>query len=65
MGWEIVPFISLFLTPAITDLDLLLPRESTELLQPTFSLLADTCCQLQSLGGLNLSLEPFTGVSRS
>ena len=65
MGWEIVPFISLFLTPAITDLDLLLPRESTELLQPTFSLLADTCCQLQSLGRLNLSPEPFAGVSRS
>ena len=46
--WEI-PFLSLFLTPTITELDLTLPRGSNQLLQPTLSLLADKCRQLQSL----------------
>jgi len=49
IGWETVPFISSFLTPTITNLDLTLPRESNRLLQPTLSLLTHTCHQLQSL----------------
>ena len=49
IDWEIVPFISLFLTPTITSLDLTLPREGNRLLQPSLSLLTHTCHQLQSL----------------
>lgn len=49
IDWEIVPFISLFLTPTITNLDLTLPRENNRLLQPTLSLLRHTCRQLKSL----------------
>ena len=49
IDWEIVPFISSFLSPTITDLDLTLPRENNRLLQPTLSLLTHTCRQLQSL----------------
>ena len=49
IGWDVVPFISLFFTPTITNLDLTLPHESNRLLQPTLSLLAHTCRQLQSL----------------
>ena len=49
IGWNIVPFVSLFLTPTITDLDLTLPRESNRLLLPTLSLFAHTCCCLQTL----------------
>lgn len=49
IGWEIAPFISSFLAPTIIDLDLTLPREKNRLLQPTLSLLAHTCRQLQSL----------------
>jgi hypothetical protein len=48
VGWEIVPFISLFLTPTITNLDFTLPRESNRRLQPSLSLLARACCQHQS-----------------
>jgi hypothetical protein len=48
-GWDFVPFISSFLTPTITTLDLTLPSESNRLLQPTLSLLTHTCHQLQSL----------------
>ena len=49
IGWEIVPFISSFLSPTITNLDLTLPQESNRLLQPTLSLLSHTCRKLQSL----------------
>jgi len=49
IGWEIVPFISLFLTPTIADLDLTLPHEDNRFLQPTLSLLTHTCRQLRSL----------------
>ena len=49
IDWEIVPFISLFLTPTIINLDLTLPRNGNRLLQPTLSLLTHTCRQLQSL----------------
>ena len=48
-GWEIVPFLSSFLNPAITDIYLVLPRNNSRLLPPTLSLLAHTCHQLQSL----------------
>ena len=49
VGWEIAPFMSLFLTPTITDLDLTLPLEINRLLQPTLSLLTHTCHRLRSL----------------
>jgi hypothetical protein len=49
IGWDFVPFISSFLTPTITTLDITLPSESNLLLQPTLSLLTRTCRQLQSL----------------
>ena len=49
VGWNIVPFVSLFLTPTITDLDLTLPRESNRLLQPTLSLFAHACRCLETL----------------
>ena len=50
IGWEIVPFISLFLAPTITDLDLTLPRDqNNRLLQPTLSLLSHACRQLRSM----------------
>ena len=35
IGWTIVLSVPLFLTPAITNLDLALPQESNRLLQPT------------------------------
>jgi len=49
IGWEIVPFLSSFLNPTITNLDLTLPRQGNQLLRPTLSLLTHTCRQLQSL----------------
>ena len=49
IDWDIVPFISLFLTPTIADLCLSFPRNSNPLLQPALSLLSHTCRQLQSL----------------
>ena len=50
IGWEIVPFISLFLAPTITDLDLTLPRDqNNRLLQPTLSLFSHACRRLRSL----------------
>ena len=49
IGWELVPFISSFLNPTITNISLTLPHENHRLLQPTLSLLAHTCHQLHSL----------------
>ena len=49
VGWEIAPFMSFFLTPTITNLDLTLPLEINRLLQPTLSLLTHTCNRLRSL----------------
>jgi len=49
IDWELVPFISSFLSPTITDLDLTLPHANNRLLQPTLSLLTHTCRQLRSL----------------
>ncbi|KAF9778954.1 hypothetical protein BJ322DRAFT_464414 [Thelephora terrestris] len=49
IGWSIVPFLSLFLTPTITDLRLILPRGDNRLLQPALSLITHTCRQLQVL----------------
>jgi len=49
IGWDIVPFLSSFLNPTITTLELTLPRQRDQLLQPTLSLLAHTCRRLQSL----------------
>lgn len=62
ISWEVAPFISLFLTPMITNLDLTLPRESNRLLQPTLSLLANTCHQLQSLVMSANSSSPLAGI---
>ena len=56
MKWEAAPFISSFLTPTITDLDLSFPYESSRFLQPTLSIISHTCRQLQSLtidGGIS------------
>ena len=60
VGWEIVPFISSFVTPTIANLDLTLPRESNRLLQPTLSLLTHICRQLQSL---RLDIDAFGSLS--
>jgi len=49
IGWEVAPFLSSFLNPTITTLELTLPRQGNRLLQPTLSLLAHTCRRLQSL----------------
>ena len=61
IGWDVVPFILLFLTPTITNLDLTLPRESNLLLQPTLSLLTYTCRQLQSLAMNVGTPDPVSG----
>ena len=49
IDWDIVPFISSFLTPTIADLCLSFPHKSNLLLQPTLSLISHTCRQLRSL----------------
>ncbi|KAF9649266.1 hypothetical protein BDM02DRAFT_1936668 [Thelephora ganbajun] len=49
IDWDFLPFISSFLTSTIINIDLTLPRERNLLLQPTLSLLKQTCRQLQSL----------------
>ena len=61
IGWEIVPFISLFLSPTITSLDISLPHESNRLLQPTLSLLTHTCRKLQSLAMELCTSGPISG----
>jgi len=62
IGREIIPFLSSFLNPTITNLDLTLPRQGNWLLQPTLSLLAHTCRQLQSLIlDVNTSDQPSGG----
>ena len=61
IGWEIVPFISLFLSPTITHLDFTLPHESNRLLQPTLSLLSHTCRKLVSLTMELHTSDPLSG----
>jgi len=62
IGWDLVPFIPSFTSPTITRLDLTLPHESNTLLQPTLSLLAHTCRQLQSLAvDANISCQISSG----
>ena len=61
IGWEIVPFISSFLSPTITNLDLTLPQESNRLLQPTLSLLTHTCRKLQSITMELYTSGPLSG----
>jgi len=61
IGWEIVPFISSFLSPTITNLELTLPQESNRLLQPTLSLLTHTCRKLQSLAMELYTSGPLSG----
>jgi len=61
IGWEIVPFLSSFLNPTITNLALTIPRENNRLLQPTLSFLAHTCHQLQSLMVNADTSDPLSG----
>jgi len=61
IGWEIVPFLSSFLNPTITNLCLTLPQEGNRLLQPTLSLLAHTCHQLQRLTLNADTSDPLSG----
>jgi hypothetical protein len=49
IGWEAAPFISSFLTPTITNLNLSFPDEDSRFLQPMLSIISHTCHQLQSL----------------
>ena len=60
-GWEATPFISSFLTPTITDLNLSFPHGSSWFLQPTLSVIPHACRQLQSLTIRGPTFGPLSG----
>ena len=61
MDWGAAPFISSFLTPTVTDLDLSFPYGGSRFLQPTLSIISHACRQLQSLTVNGATFGPLSG----